>query len=270
MEDNKKEEIKDELNEKINEEINEENSLLNFKLSNFEGPLDLLLSLIKASKMEIEDIKLADITSQYLEYINQLQVLDMDLASEFIEVAATLIEIKSKSLLPKINDELDEVEDIEGDLKRRLKEYSLLKEASLKMAEIENVNRLYKAPDEMAKNVKIVLKDMNLENLINAFTNILLRNETKNKIEEPKKIVRDTYTVQQKIASIKDALLLKDEIIFTSLLEENPTKSEIITTFLALLELLKFQEVTALQDGTYSDIIIKKKKEDVQNEQFAK
>ena len=267
----------DEKEKIINEEIveenienNDSNGLINFKLSNFEGPLDLLLSLIKASKMEIEDVKLADITSQYLEYINQMQVLDMDLASEFIEVAATLIEIKSKSLLPKINDELDEVEDVEGDLKRRLKEYSLLKEASLKMAEIENVNRLYKAPDEMAKNVKIVLKDMNLENLINAFTNILLRNETKNKVEEPKKIVRDVYTVQQKIASIKDALLIKDEIVFTSLLEENPTKGEIINTFLALLELLKFQEVTALQDGTYSDIIIKKKKEENENEQLAK
>ena len=241
----------------------QENSSLNFKLSNFEGPLDLLLSLIKASKMEIEDIKLADITKQYLDYIADLQSLDMDVASEFIEIAATLIEIKSKSLLPKLNEELEETEDIEGDLKRRLKEYSLLKEASLKLGEIENVNRLYKEPDKMAKNVKIVLKDMNLENLINAFTNILIRVETSKSVEEPKKIVRDVYTVQQKIAAIKDTLLVKDEVLFTSLLEKEPTKSEIINTFLALLELLKFQEVTAVQNGTYSDILIKKKKEEI-------
>ena len=119
-----------------------------FKLDNFEGPLDLLLHLIKESKMEIFEVRLADITEQYLDYLSGLDELDMDKASDFIDVATTLIEIKSKSLLPKETVEEGEVEDSETALLRQLQELQVFKDVCERLKQYENVNRFYKAPDD--------------------------------------------------------------------------------------------------------------------------
>ena len=142
-------------------------------LENFDGPLDLLLYLIKDSKVEIQDVKLADITEQYLEYMKELDRLDMEKAAEFIEIAATLLEIKSKSLIPTEREETPEEEDPEQLLMMRLKEYKLIKEQSEKLKQLENVNRLYKAPDESCNDYRIVIKQMKLDNLISAFSKLL-------------------------------------------------------------------------------------------------
>ena len=134
-----------------------------FKLENFEGPLDLLLHLIKDAKMDIMTVKLADITEQYLQYMQDIDSIDMDRASEFITVAATLIEIKSKHLLPvEQDDEVDE-EDSEALLLERLKEYELFKETGKRLKEIEDINKLYRAPGKETEKVKIVIKDMVLD-----------------------------------------------------------------------------------------------------------
>ena len=140
------------------------------KLDNFEGPLDLLLHLIKEAKIEIKDVFVSQVTEQFLMYINGVDSLDVDKASEYLNMAATLLEIKSKSILPKIDEFLDDIEDPESVLIRQLEEYNLFKEASAKLKEQENVLRFYKEPDKSVGDVKIVYNDFNLDGLINAFS----------------------------------------------------------------------------------------------------
>ena len=126
-----------------------------FKLDNFEGPLDLLLHLIKDAKLDIATVKLADITEQYLEYMQDIKNADMDKASEFITVAATLIEIKSKKILPVEQEVEPDEEDDEVVLLKRLKEYELFKETGKKLKEIEDINKLYRAPGKETEKVKV-------------------------------------------------------------------------------------------------------------------
>ena len=162
--------------------------------------------------MDIEDIHLADITEQYLDYIKDIEDLDLESASEFIQVAAILIEIKSKSILPVESDELEDDElDPEQVLISRLKELKLFKEACLDLQKIEDLDKLYKEPDKMASNVKIILKDMVLESLLDAFANLLCRVERKQEEKEPKKIIKDHFTVAEKIVSIKSTIKEKKD-----------------------------------------------------------
>ncbi|MBQ8792466.1 MAG: segregation/condensation protein A, partial [Clostridia bacterium] len=161
-----------------------------FKLDNFEGPLDLLLHLIKDAKLDIMTVKLSEITEQYLEYMQDLYSIVMDRSSEFITVSATLIEIKSKHLLPvETDDELEE-EDSEALLLQRLKEYELFKETGKRLREIEDINKMYRSPGKETEKVKVIIKDMVLEKLLDAFAGLLARQEARGKEkEEPKKIV---------------------------------------------------------------------------------
>ena len=236
-------------------------------LENFEGPLDLLLHLVKEAKMDIEEVHLADITEQYLDYIKNLDELDLESASEFIQVAAMLIEIKSKSILPADVDESAE-DDIDPEklLKSRMKELELFRNACMDLQKIEDLDKLYKEPDKMASNVKIVLKDMILDNLLDAFANLLCKVERKQEDIEPKKIVKDRFTVAEKIVSIKGTIKEKKHIKFTELFDESHTKSEMLNIFLALLELLKMQFVKAKQSELFGDIDIYENEEKIKDE----
>ena len=234
-----------------------------FKLDNFEGPLDLLLHLIKDAKMEITEIKLADVTEQYLNYMAGLDELDMDKASDFIDIAATLIEIKSKSLLPRIEEETEEEMDPEAMLLRQLKEYKLFKEASERLKQYENVDRFYKAADETVNDYRYVLKEMNIEGLLNAFANMLTRVKKEEEKIVPKKIEKDRFTVAEKIISIRQNILEKKKMRFSDFFEEDYTRSEMINLFLAVLELLKMQEIIVKQQSTYEDIDIELKEKEV-------
>lgn len=228
-----------------------------FKLDNFEGPLDLLLHLIKDAKLDIMTIKLADITEQYLEYMQDLDSIDMDRASEFITVAATLIEIKSKHLLPVESEESEEVEDSEALLLQRLKEYELFKKTGQRLREIEDINKLYRAPGKETEKVKIIIKDMVLDKLLDAFANLLAKQQARGKEkEEPKKIVKDRFTVAEKIISIRGYAREHRRFPFEELFTNDMTKSEMINVFLALLELLKLQSVRVEQTGIFEQINI--------------
>ena len=227
-----------------------------FKLENFEGPLDLLLEIIKKNKMDISEVKLSELTGQYLEFMNQLENLDMERASEFITMAATLIEIKSKSLLPRLEENNDEEEDSEMLLLNRLKEYKIFKEAGESLKNIENIDRMYKNPDENVGNPKFVLKDMVLDKLLDAFVGILTKVDKKDLIEKPKEIAKDRFTVAEKIVSTKKTLKEKKQVDFEELFEEGQTRSELINIFLALLELLKMQVAKIKQDGLFEKIKI--------------
>lgn len=225
------------------------------KLENFEGPLDLLLHLIKEAKMEITSVKLSEITEQYLGYMMQIDSVDMEKASDFITIAATLIEIKSKSLLPKEIEETPE-EDSEQKLLRQIKEYALFKEASEKLHNIEDVNKMYKQPDKNADKARVVLKDFVLDKLLDAFVGILAKIDKKETIDEPKKIVKDRFTVAEKIVQIRQTMTTNNTIRFSELFAEDNTKSEVINIFLALLELLKMQVVKVCQKDTFEEIEI--------------
>jgi len=229
-----------------------------FKLDNFEGPLDLLLHLIKDAKLDIATVKLAEITEQYLEYMQDIKSVDMDKASEFITVAATLIEIKSKSVLPVEQEETFDEESDEALLLKRLKEYELFKETSKKLKDIEDVNKLYRMPGKETEKVKVVMKDMVLDQLLDAFARLLTREELKKAVQDdqPKKIVKDRFTVAEKIISIRNFAKERKRFEFEELFDDQMTKSELINTFLALLELLKLQTVQVIQSGTFGNIVI--------------
>lgn len=233
-----------------------EESDYKFKLNQFEGPLDLLLHLIKITKIDICDIFLSDITEQYLEYMKDIDTVDMDKASEFIDMSATLLEIKSKHLLPKpVEDE--DYEDPEERLIRQIEEYKLFKEQSEKLATIEDVNKLYKAPDNSVGEFKYELPDkLSLDALISAFSNLMQKMTIQAEVIQEKKIVKDRFTVAQKISQIKDMLLVKKEFKFNELFESSYSKSEVINTFLALLELLKRQYIMVQQNGLFEEIDI--------------
>lgn len=234
------------------------NSEYRFKLDNFEGPLDLLLHLIKDAKMDISTVRLADITEQYLQYMTDIKNVDMEKAGEFITVAATLIEIKSKSVLPVEQEEVPEEDDDEALLLKRLKEYELFKETGKQLKEIEDINKLYRAPGKETEKVKVVMKDVVLDQLLDAFAKLMTREELKKvaKDEGPKKIVKDRFTVAEKIISIRNFAKERKRFEFEELFDEEMTKSELINTFLALLELLKLQTVKVLQSGIFGKIVI--------------
>ncbi len=249
------------------QEILNDSTAYAVKLDNFEGPLDLLLYLIKETKVDIEDIKLSMITEQYLDYMKDIDSLDMEKAAEFIEVAATLLEIKSKYLIPQEKELMDEdPENKERLLLQKLKEYKLFKEASEKLHLIENNNHFYKRPDESCNDYRIVLKQMNMQNLITAFTKLLSKVNLEQKQEEVKTIERDRFTVEEKIFEIETIILKQNEISFFELCDETFSRSEIITTFSALLELLKLQKISVVQTEMFGDIKITKKEE--QDEDF--
>ncbi len=226
------------------------------KLDNFEGPLDLLLHLIKEAKIEIKDIFVSEVTEQFLQYINGLDILDVDKASEYLSMAATLLEIKSKSILPKIEDITDQIDE-EVQLIRQLEEYKLFKEASVKLKEQENILRFYKEPDKSVGDVKIVYSDFNLEGLISAFSKLLMRVDDKKRQENIlKEIPKEVFTVKDKVEHIRTVLLDRKEVSFFEMFSSYYTKTELITTFQAMLELLKLQYIAVEQNGVFDDITI--------------
>ena len=212
-----------------------------FKLREFEGPLDLLVHLIKITKIDIREIFISDITEQYLEMMKEIDDVDVEKASEFIDMSATLLEIKSKHLLPR-EEELAPEDDPEERLFRQIEEYKLFKEQSEKLSKIENINSFYKEPDSTVGEFKYELPEkLSVDLMIKAFSDLMQKMSIKAEVVQEKKIVKDRFTVAQKISQIKDVLLTKKEFKFSDMFESSYSRSEVINTFLALLELLKRQ-----------------------------
>ena len=252
--------------EKLIVEEAEAEGAYSFKFADKEGPLDLLLYMIKKSKVEIEDVKLADITDQYLSIVKEAQNMNMEIASEFIVVASQLLEIKSKTLLPKDDEPEEEVVDEEWLLKMRLKEHELMKEMAENLKPLENTDRFYKAPEPSAGKFRFILKDMQLDMLLDAFVSVMNRVTQQEKKNETKEVEKEKFTVEQKISSIKDALLLNKKVGFKELFSPTASKNEIVTTFMALLEMLKLQEIKVQQDGLFNDITIVKREDEEDSE----
>ena len=249
-----------------NQDENDSEFKLTFKLENFSGPLDLLLTLIKKSKLDIEDIQISDLTEQYLDIMKDISKVDMEVASEFIEYAALLIEIKSKKLLPKIVDTEEDELDPEYILKLRLREYQMFKEVNEKLGKLESNDKFYKAPEKEANKFRIIIKDMELDKLLDAFVGIMHRVNKIEKSKESKEIIKETFTVEQKISSIKDTLISRSKLKFSELFLDTSSRDEVITTFMALLELIKMQVIRVSQDDLFSDIQIEKTGDEINGE----
>lgn len=243
---------------------NEEEILSKFTCSveGFEGPMDVLLDMIKAKNISIMEVKISEITDQYMNYISNLTELDMEDATAFLSMASRLLEIKSYKLLPveTVDDEEEQI-DPETQLKLQLMEYDLFKQAGSQLHEIENVDRFYKQPDKSAGDVKIVFNQFNLDKLLDSFAFILMRTKDKENPSE-KKIVRDRWTVADKIAFLTKVLEDNKQINFFNLFDDTYSKAEVITVFLAILEMLKLQKIEVEQSQIYADFIIKRKEEE--------
>lgn len=246
--------------EQSNEFVSQDDKVIKYKLQDFEGPLDLLLYLIKEKKKDIMEVSLSEITDQYLEYINTLKEHDMEVATEFLVEAARLMAIKSYKMLPveAIPEDEDTI-DPEVEYKLHLAEYEIFKNAGQTLHEIENIDRFYKAPDKSVGDSRIVFNQFNLDKMLDAFARILIKVEEKEHPAPEKKINRDRWTVAEKLSFLKGVLKENNEISFYSLFDDNYSKLEIITVFLAVLELLKFQYAEVIQTEDSNDIIIKAK-----------
>ncbi len=236
----------------------EDETAYRFKLNDFEGPLDTLLFLIRKSKMSIEDVQISLITEQYLEFMKEIDTVDLDKASEFISMAALLLEIKSKSLLPKPPEPEPDVQDEEKALRQQLKLYAMYKEAAEKMRESETEDVFYRGPDPSVGQPRLQIKDMNKDGLMEALKRMFVKIEERAALQAERHIVMDRFTVAEMVEVIKEKLEHKPQVSFFELFDEDYTKSEVITTFQALLELLKNQQVTAKQNALFDDIIIHK------------
>ncbi len=263
------ESIKDvSLDEYSPDEVAEVSEMV-FYFENNEGPLDVLWRLIKSTKLSIKDVHLADITGQFLDYIRNLNI-DMESMSWFIREAAKLLEIKSDSLLPRPELDNDEPEvDLETLYKKRMELYRLFKETSFCLGARENVDRMYKEPEKSANDFRIVLKDMNMQALVEAFSKILLKVEKKAAPIVERKIQKDRFTVHDCFESIQSKLKNKSKWKFNELFSVDFSRSEVINTFLALLELLKRQYVSVVQDDIFGEISIEiKEGEGVDDEEL--
>jgi len=230
-------------------------------LKQFDGPLDLLLTLISNAKLDIQDIFVSEITEQYLESMKLVDELDMDSASEFLQMAATLLEIKSRAMLPKPpKPEEEGALSPEEELIRQLTEYKQFKEISVRMHQLEEEARalLTKLPEEYPlppPNIEIT--GLTLEKLAKAFQKVLARAEAKEASEKmaSREIRRDSFTVAGCMAFISKKLR-RGSLRFMELFDENLTREEVITMFLAVLELARLSRVRVEQAGAYDDIYL--------------
>ena len=209
-------------------------------LKQFEGPLDLLLHLITKAKVDIKDIFVSEITEQYLASMGSVDELDMDTASEFLTMAATLLEIKSRALLPRPPEPTEEGEETpEQALIRRLEEYKLYKEE-------------YPLPPQAVE-----LTGLSLDGLVRALERILARQTHED--DEPgrvfRSITRDRFSIEQCVFNLT-ARLKKGPVLFSDMLSDDVTRDEIVSYFLAMLELLKLGRLHARQDHVFDDILI--------------
>jgi len=232
------------------------------KLEAFEGPLDLLLFLIKKSEVEIYDIPIAEITQQYLEYLEIITQLDLEGAGDFILVAATLIRIKAQMLLPKPPlEEGEEEEDPRAELVRRLLEYQRFKEVAVQMSDLENHQRLlfpraFFDHDFEANGGSYWQPPTNvtLFDLMGVFKQILARAT----VEKQHTIETLSVSTEEQIDFIEQELQIKDQLLFMALIERMPTKMMMIVTFIALLELIKRGRVNIMQTGSFGEIWIRR------------
>ncbi|MDO5110891.1 MAG: segregation/condensation protein A [Clostridia bacterium] len=228
-------------------------------ISQFDGPLDLLLHLIERAEVDIKDIFISQITAEYLAYMRQVDALDMDMASEFLAMAATLLYIKSRSLLPRPPREEDEEEDPEVTLIRQLREYKAFKEATQKLAALrDGTGGSYtKLPEEvLLPPQEYDLAASDLDSLYNAFLSVLSKVQERTGRAPQRQVQADAYTIRAQHGKIRALLSSHRRIRFEELFDGAFVKMEIIVTMMALMDMLQHNEVKIDQDRQYGPIFI--------------
>lgn len=232
------------------------------KTENFEGPLDLLCHLIDKNKMNINDIKLSEITDQYIEYINKMEKMNLEITSEFLVMASTLIYLKSKTLLPNNNEEEEQIS--EEELLRRIIEYKKYKEITKKLRLMydENAIRFYKLPDQIKLPKQKLETEYDKKSIIETYKNIVKINNDKvneNANNIQKIAITDKYTVASKVKEILKELIKKPKFVFNNLFSVRKCeKEEVVTAFSGLLELSRRSKIITSQENLFGDISVKK------------
>lgn len=234
----------------------------------FEGPLDLLLHLIEKNKIDIYDIPIAVITDQYMEYVDRMDVEDMNRLSEFLVMAATLIDIKCRMLLPKEIDEDGEEIDPREDLVRRLIEYKTYKYMSYELRDMQlyagkSMFKQPSIPDEVARFVPPVdldklIGDLTLSRLNEIFNDVLKRSEERVDAQRSSfgRIEPEKVSLSEKISLVSRLAGEKKKMSFRHIFGKNPARMDVIVTFLAVLELMRLGKIRAVQSGIRDDILI--------------
>ena len=232
------------------------------KIENFEGPLDLLCHLIDANKMNICDIKISQIADQYIDYINKMEEINLEVTSEFLIMASTLIYLKSKSIIPSDKEETEELS--EQELLQRIMDYKKYKEITKNLRDMyeENAVRYYKTPESIELPKQKIEKEHKMEDIVNLYSDLIERNNNKinenaNNIE--KIAITDTYSVASKVKEMLKELIKKPRFVFNVLFSmQKCNKEEVVTAFSGLLELSRRNKVTTAQEELFGDISVEK------------
>lgn len=234
------------------------------RLEMFEGPLDLLLYLIKKNDIDIYDIPISEITDQYMEYIETMKTLDLNVVGDFLVMAATLMHIKSKMLLPP--DPLaqeEEEEDPRDELVRRLEEYKKFKEIADQLKDKEGLRQDHfprtideAALTELKEDAKEVLIEATLFDLINALSQALKKIPQTTTYQ----ITQEEFTVEQKIHAILHILVEQESLNLGEFFSKSETKMEVVVTFMAILELVRLKEIVCVQRRLFDEILIQRNK----------
>ncbi|MBQ9107626.1 MAG: segregation/condensation protein A [Clostridia bacterium] len=232
-----------------------------YHISDFDGPIDLLLELVKSAKIRIEDIFISEVTKQYVEIIKATprEELDYEYAGEFITFAAELVYLKSLRTLPKEDeDEDDGVIDEREAFINKIKEYALLKEQAEKMRDMETINRFVREPVYSDKDYRVCLTNFSLPKLVEAFARVLANSERAVRDAIPKKVVKDRFSVHEQMTHIRELIYYHGSFDFEFLFEPDFDRGDIVITFLAVLELMKYGIIKAEQEEAFGKIILYK------------
>ena len=231
------------------------------KLTQFEGPLDLLLHLINKAKIDLQDIFISEITEQYLSYMEEIEQVDMERASDFLNMASSLLYIKSRSLLPKRIDpeKMDEI-DPEQELIDKLRAYKAFKEVSEKLKSMQDaaLQYYYKLPEEIPDLVSpVVWEDIHVTGLYEALLEVLSRKKENKPVFEKVEVHHDSFSVRLQSKKILNLLRIKKTVRFAELFEDRAAPMEIAVTFLALLQLWHTDKLLIDQKSHFGEIMVK-------------
>jgi segregation and condensation protein A len=237
---------------------------LNISITNFEGPFDLLLHLLKVNKMQIQEIRISEITSQYLNYLHSMQELDLEIASEFLLMASTLLEIKSREMLPKHEEEVDE-EELKEKLVLRIEEYEAFKKIAENLAELFNKDLFIftKRAETIAQDevpLEDLLSGVTMDSLYITYKSLMNRQKEKvnRSFIRTKTVEREEFKIEDKMEELERILLGNQRVNFSNLLLKMKSKAECIVFFLAILELSRNHRIRVSQNTVFSEIIIEK------------
>jgi len=225
-----------------------------FVINDFEGPMDLLLHLVHQSDIDIYDINLVDLVNQYLNFINEMEKLELNIASEYIVMAAELIELKSRSLLPHQEENTEDEQDPREELINRLVEYRKYKEITSDFKQLEEERKTYFSKEPSSLKDYIVEKEEkgDISLLLNAFSEFMLKKKEEHIVT---KTTNKEYSVTRRVSEIKKIIHLKKKVEFKELFDSYE-KDYVIVTFLALLEMVKANEINITQESNFNNIYI--------------